>query len=464
MKRIFAIFFISFIVFSCAKIVTPSGGEKDVTPPEFVKSTPYQNSVNFNGKQIKIEFDEYIVLENPINKVLISPQIKPTPEITSNLKTISIKGLDSLKENTTYIIDFADAIKDYNEGNRLNGFSFAFSTGSHIDTLWYEGKILDAFELKPIANKYVLLYSNFDTTYIKTTPSDYLTRTDSNGVFRFHNLAEKNYKLIILDDKNQNKIYDLPNEGIGFSNEILIPYVSDSTSKMRLLKNKFYYSDFVEEKTDSSQNISQRIIKDSLFSINKYEKDTVAFFEGGYDIVFKDTLTKEEFSAFLIENTDTLQVNFLKKNDTLYSLDKDLKMATKYEIIIEKNSISNIYNQTNREFKHNFYYSSQQDYGSLTLNFVDSVSNNACYIFYLYNMAGKVVLEEYALENAKSVSFKNLKEGNYKIKIAIDRNCNKKWDRANFELQEESEKVLIYNKNIFIKKGWTTEEEWIISE
>lgn len=464
MNRLVAIFFTSFLIFSCAKIVTPNGGPKDNLPPKFVESKPYQNSVNFKGNEIEIKFDEYIVLENPNTKVLISPQIKPSPEITSNLKSIHIKGLDSLKENTTYIIDFADAIKDYNEGNRLNGFSFAFSTSDHIDTLWYEGRVLDAFELTAIADKYVLLYSNFDTTYIKNNPSDYLTKTDSNGVFRFHNLADREYKLFILDDKNQNKIYDLANEGIGFSNEILKPYLPDSTAKAKLLKQKFYYTELVEEKAENLQNNPKQERKDTLFHINKYEKDTLDFFKGRYDLVFKDTLSIDSFPALLVKDSDTTEVNFTKTNDTLYSFVSNLDVAKQYEIIVKANSISNIYNQKNIEFKHKFYNSSPESYGTLTLNIKDTISNNACYIFYLYNMAGKIVLEEQMPQNAQSITFKYLKEGTYKIKIAIDQNCNKQWDKANFNTLEESEKVLIYNKNIVIKKTWTTEEEWIISK
>jgi uncharacterized protein (DUF2141 family) len=464
MNRLVAIFFTSFLIFSCAKIVTPNGGPKDNQPPVFVNSKPYQNSINFKGNEIEIKFNEYIVLENPNTNVLISPQIKPNPEITSNLKSIHIKGLDSLKENTTYVIDFANAIKDNNEGNRLNGFSFAFSTSDHIDTLWYEGKVLDAFELTAIPNKYVLLYSNFDTTYIKKNPSDYLTKTDSNGVFRFHNLANGEYKLFILDDKNQNKIYDLANEGIGFSNEILKPYLPDSTAKTRLQKQKFYYTAFVEEKTENLQNPSKQEKKDTLFHINKYEKDTLDFFKGRYDLVFKDTLSTDSFPALLIKDSDTTEVNFTKTNDTIYSFISNLDVAKQYEIIIKANSISNIYNQKNKEYKHKFYNSSPEYYGSLTLNIKDSISNNACYICYLYNMAGKIVLEEQIPKNTNAITFKYLKEGTYKAKIAIDQNCNKQWDKANFNTLEENEKVFIYNKNIVIKKTWTTEEDWIISK
>jgi uncharacterized protein (DUF2141 family) len=310
----------------------------------------------------------------------------------------------------------------------------------------------------------VLLYSNFDTSYMRSHTADYITRTDSNGVFRFRNLAEKDYKLLVLDDKNQNKIYDLPNEGIGFSTKVLKPYLEDSTANEKLIKQIFYYSDFVEKTEETIEAKPQKTITDSLFAISKYEKDTVDYYNNAYQIVFKDTLTKEIFSALLIENSDTLQVEFFKKNDTLYSLNADLKTATQYEIIIEKNTVFNTLKQSNREFKHKFYYSSEQDYGALTLNFKDSISFDACHIFYLYNLAGNLVREEQVAKGEEKISFKNLKEGAYKVKVAIDENCNKTWDKANFELQQENEKVLIYNKVTAVKRGWEIEEEWIISQ
>ena len=463
MNRILFVFCISCLIFSCAKIVTPSGGAKDSIAPIMLKSNPEANSTNFSQKNIEIVFDEFVVLDNPMQKVLISPQISPSPEIIADLKTIKIKGLDSLKENTTYIIDFADAIKDYNEGNRLNGFSFAFSTGKNIDTMWYEGRVLDAFNLTPIANKFVLLYSNFDTSYMRSHTSDYVTRTDSNGVFRFHNLVAKDYKLLVLDDKNQNKIYDLPNEGIGFSNKVLTPYVFDSTANEKLLKQNFYYTNFVEQTSDSLMQTPKKTITDSLFTINKYEKDTVDYYKGSYQIVFKDTLSMNEFPALLINNADTLKVSFEKKHDTLYSLNYTLQPSTQYEIIVEKNAITNLYNQTNRAFKHKFCYSSEKDYGSLIINFKDSVSAfESCCVFYLYDIAGKLVREEKTKKGEGQVSFKNLKEGTYKVKVAIDENCNQQWDKSNFELQQESEKVLIFGKQIMVKRGWIIEQEWNI--
>ena len=143
---------------ACARIVTPSGGAVDRIPPKEMNATPKQNSLNFKDRGFVVEFDEYIVLDNVNQKLLVSPPLRVKPEISAKLKKLYVKGLDSLAENTTYIFDFADAITDFNEGNRLKNFKYAFSTGSQIDSLFYEGRVVEGFSLKNVADKLVLLY------------------------------------------------------------------------------------------------------------------------------------------------------------------------------------------------------------------------------------------------------------------------------------------------------------------
>lgn len=234
------------LVVSCAKIVTPSGGDIDRIPPKAVRFTPAQNSTHFDKTEFRIDFDEYIVLDNVREKLIISPTPKVKPEVTAKLKTIYVKGLDSLEENTTYIFDFADAICDFNEGNRLSGFKYAFSTGATTDSLIFEGRVSDAFSLKGVANKYVILFADTNLNNIYATDGQYITKTDSNGWFAFSNLSKRAFRLLILEDKNQNRRFDLPTESVGFSSSAIMPYVLDSTSSETKKQNTFYYSDLVD--------------------------------------------------------------------------------------------------------------------------------------------------------------------------------------------------------------------------
>ncbi len=260
---------------SCAKMVTPDGGAIDRTAPKQTECIPAQNSLGFKSDNFVVEFDEYIVLDNVSQKLLVSPPLKTKPEISAKLNRLYVKGLDSLAENTTYIFDFADAIRDFNEGNRLSNFKYAFSTGNAIDTLYYAGRVLEAYSLKGVAEKYVLLYSDTILANIYDKPCDYITRTDSTGGFVFSNLADKKYRILVLDDKNQNQRYDLPTEGVGFSEFTVTPYALDSASLANAQYNMVYYEDAKQETQSIIRTwFSDKGVFNIAFALPVYEKFT----------------------------------------------------------------------------------------------------------------------------------------------------------------------------------------------
>ena len=265
MKKVFVAIAFCFLFAACAKIVTPSGGAIDRIPPKQLKSYPEQNSLNFKEREFVIEFDEYIVLDNVMQNLLVSPPLKVKPEVNAKLKKVYVKGLDSLAENTTYIFDFGNSICDFNEGNRLNGFKYSFSTGDYIDTMIFEGRVLEGFTMKPVADKYVMLCK--DTLFSSLYDNDcaYITKTDSNGWFAFSNIANSDYRVLVLDDKNQNKRYDLPTESIGFSEYAVNSYAKDSLSFEKKKKNHIFY----EQVIDTVQKIvTSKFLSKSVFLLS----------------------------------------------------------------------------------------------------------------------------------------------------------------------------------------------------
>ena len=131
---------LALITGGCAQMGYPTGGPKDSLPPVLIKATPEINTVNFSGNKITLQFNEYIDIQNIQDNLLVSPLAKKNPNVSGNLKTLVIKLRDTLKQNTTYTLQFGNAIKDVNEGNVLKNFSFAFSTGNHVDSLFFIGK------------------------------------------------------------------------------------------------------------------------------------------------------------------------------------------------------------------------------------------------------------------------------------------------------------------------------------
>ncbi|MCF0219952.1 MAG: Ig-like domain-containing protein [Muribaculaceae bacterium] len=210
------------LLVACATIGRPEGGARDVTPPQYVRSQPADGELNVNRKKINIFFDENVTLDNASQKVVVSPPQKNQPIISSNGRRVTVELRDTLRDSTTYTIDFADAIKDLNEGNILDGFAMAFSTGPYIDSLAISGMVFEARTLEPAQGMIVGVYSNFTDTTLTTTPFDRVTKTNQLGQFRIRNMAPGTYHVFAVNDLNHDYHWDR-SEDIAFLNTTIVP-------------------------------------------------------------------------------------------------------------------------------------------------------------------------------------------------------------------------------------------------
>ena len=137
---------IALSLWQCARRGSPTGGDKDTTPPVLLQAFPPSGTTNFSGKHIRLSFDEFVVTKDLRKQLIISPPMNTFPIIspTSASRRLDISLLDTLKPNTTYVLNFGNSIQDYNEGNPYTDFKYVFSTGATIDSLWYEGDVTDA--------------------------------------------------------------------------------------------------------------------------------------------------------------------------------------------------------------------------------------------------------------------------------------------------------------------------------
>jgi len=225
------------IGYSCASMGTPDGGPYDEMPPKFVGSNPGMRAVNVKNQKIELEFDEFIKLEKAAEKVVVSPPQLEQPEIKVVGKKVALELFDTLKDATTYTIDFSDAIVDNNEGNPMGHFTYSFSTGGTIDTMEVSGTVLNAADLEPIKGIQVGLHKNLNDSALTTLPFDRVSRTDSRGHFIIRGVAPGKYRIYALMDGNQNYLYDSKTETVAFSDSIIIPSMMPATRQDTIWKD-----------------------------------------------------------------------------------------------------------------------------------------------------------------------------------------------------------------------------------
>jgi len=229
------------ILFGCAQQVAPTGGPKDETPPKILSEIPKNLSTDFQSNQIVISFDEFIELKSPAEQVVISPPMLKSPSYQLKQKSLVVKFEQALSPNTTYTINFGEAIRDNNEGNVLANYTYVFSTGAHLDSMQVKGKLVDAITGEPEKDALVMLYKNdIDWLPLDTIP-DFFTRSLEDGSFLIKHVGNQPYKIFALKDENANYRFDVREEKIGFIDSLILPYaplmavvpdttVSDSTA------------------------------------------------------------------------------------------------------------------------------------------------------------------------------------------------------------------------------------------
>lgn len=209
---------------ACASIGNPDGGPYDEDPPVLLKSLPGIGATNVKEGRVVLDFNENIKLVNAFEKVIVSPPQAEIPEIKYSGKRVTVELKDSLRPNTTYSIDFNDAIADNNEGNPYENFAYVFSTGSEVDTFAVSGTVLNAEDLEPIKGIVVGLHSNVNDSAFTGLPFDRVSRTDSRGRFTIKGIAPGSYRVYALADANNNNLFDQKSERLAFMSDLVTPY------------------------------------------------------------------------------------------------------------------------------------------------------------------------------------------------------------------------------------------------
>ena len=517
---------IALSIYGCAQVVPLTGGDKDETPPKELKSTPENKSINFAAKTITIEFDEFIRLQNLQQQLIVSPVMEKQPEVSVKGKKLIIKLIEELTPNTTYSINFGNAIIDITENNPIPNYKYVFSTGDYLDSLSFSGNVLFAQDLKPKEKVYVMLYQNLDDSVPYLKKPKYVAITDKEGNFSVSNIAKGTYKVFALEDINSNYIYDLPNEQIAFFENTI--NLDSNLSKQQLFlfeeeqdnqyvkkvehkefgKVVFYLNQpsenvlittnikekirwYIEERNPTNDTITHWLLGVGNFKEVKY------YVSEGKKTIDTSAVTFIEQSKFK-DTTLTLNSNVTP----IFDLNKNIHLSTPRPINIfnqenitlledsvpvkfEVNQLNNTRNyEINYSFKENTDYILQilpttfQDIlglknDSVIANFKTKKESDYGNIilkmdvnfetpYILQLLRNNKVIDEKHINNSQTLNYSYLTPGDYTLHLIVDENNNRKWDTGEYLKSQQPETVIHYQKTIKIRPNWDNEIIWNI--
>ncbi len=432
----------------CANIQPPLGGPKDTLAPSLIKAIPALNTVNFNENKITLQFNEYVKLDNLNENLIINPPAERFPAIEGKLRTVSIKIKDTLQPNTTYTLNFGNAIKDVNEGNPLKNFSYSFSTGAHIDSLELQGKVILAETGQPDSSLIVVLYSNMNDSAVAKEKPRFVTRLNGKGEFHFDHLPAGSFNIFALKDEGL-KRYTNNEILLAFFDRPISTYPVDTTILLRA---------FAGEKPPPKAATAAAKGKEAKIqystSLENGEQDLL----NPLTISFANKITG--FDTAKIKLTDTLYSIMPG-----YSIIKDTSLKTikivqqwkehmPYKLVLGKgfahDSAGNSYAKSDTV---SFVARGEADYGSIKLKFtgIDNASHPV-----LQWVENNAIVQSMPLTSGEYRA-KLFSPGQYKIRILYDANNNGIWDTGNYWKKIQPEKVIAVDQSISIKANWDNE-------
>ncbi|MDC1034376.1 Ig-like domain-containing protein [Flavobacteriaceae bacterium] len=332
MKKLIYIVLSIVVISGCAKRGSPSGGPVDSIPPVLINASPKINSINFDSKEIRLTFDEFVKLDNVDEQLIISPpinkssyEVKPLNGVT---KKVFLEFIDSLETETTYSINFGNSIKDNNEGNPLTFFSYTFSTGETIDSFYVKGNISDAFDKETDDYISIHLYridSIFNDSIIYNNRPTYISNSLDSTSYQFKNIKEGKYLILALKDIDNNYFFDPFYDKIGFIDS-LITLPRDSIINFKLFKEEtsliwnkphFINSEKIGFGYYGKLDLKNIKIESSLPDSVNYtytkenEKDTLIFW------LSRNSFDSLNFNLIEKDTTKLVTVKFDRAKDTL---------------------------------------------------------------------------------------------------------------------------------------------------
>lgn len=521
-------FVLALMMVSCAQMVAPSGGPKDETPAHLIRTYPSHKTPHFRSSKIILQLDEYFVLNNPSEQIVISPPLAVKPEYTINKKRLVIDlKKQALRPNTTYTINFGNAIGDLHENNLLQNLTYVFGTGANIDSFYVQGTSVNAYNNQPEKGMMAALYlknSFTDSTPFKELPY-YFSKTRPDGTFSIENIPVDAYELLVFGDANNNLKYD-KNELIGFTSDSIVlgdsiahpvrlfAYKPDPYSPGKILDTfskepgVFTFAAYKISAFAFAPENKKSIVWSDHYNAN--ETDTLQVFSGETDSVFRYTYnyqdrildgvvaTRRRGKPFVftwkvnktVELNDTIRFSFshpVASWDTArFRLTQDtIPIVPVYLRISPDRRYLDCYYPWQEGMAYNLLVKDSAftslngrfSSGSTRMQWVCKLqkeygslklnvvnTERKVVVLQLLNEAESTVYKEFQIDDSRVIVLPAVIPGKYKLKLIDDRNHNARWDNGVYAGRRSPERVYYYNEVLNLRAYWDVEQTIDINE
>lgn len=515
-KYLYSIF-VLFLFTGCANVIPPSGGPEDLIPPQVMKITPdKEHNTNFSGNAIIFEFSEPIEINSFKKNTIITPD-PGTVDYSINKKKLIIKFKDDLKPNTTYRIVLDKTVRDITKRNEMGNVQYAFSTGSHIDSLSINGQVKLLLTNGIVANALIGLYEYSDTLNISKEKPYYYAYTNALGFFNINYLKQGKYEMYAFLDKNNNFKWETSKELIGYLSHPLELNNSKDSLQFLITAHDTTSTRYVYDKEEGNGNLIH--FNKGIKSIELEPEVKYTISESGTDVMLYTTFTadssyysfnysdssgiQQSKSLYLKKRGEIQNVKFREKisvnnqtkqpSDTLsitFAFNEPIEKVIEDSIKIQLDTTYIPWNSFNIDYNNSktiVSLTSKEDltfdtvrvylkdsafvsiYGNKSRPYASSkimkgldeygiikgsiVTIEKSYIIELLDKTFNKVKELYTPE-VSSFEFKDLDPGEYNIRVLIDTNGNGKYDMGDITQKTQPEPIYIFPDAIMIRKNW----------
>jgi hypothetical protein len=436
----------------CANMIPPTGGPRDSIPPILIAETPIDSATNVTPKRITFVFNEYVEIQNPQENVLVSPTQNNLPIIDYKLRTVTVRLRDTLEPNTTYTINFGNAIKDINEGNVFKDFSYVFSTGSKIDVFTFSGKVILAETGKIDTTLVAILHRNLDDSAVAKERPRYIAKLDGQGNFTFRNLPAGTFALYATPNDYARR-YDDPSELFAFADKPIV--IADSTPPVTL--NAYVDSPKPAPKAVAVTTTGRE--KRVRYTTN-LDGSTLSILTP-LQLTFNRKITSFDSSLVRLTTAELAPVpNYSMGRDTsgtVFTIEHTWPAGTSFNLILAAGAfVDSAGNNLGRADTIKFATKRAEEYGLVRLRFnnLDTAKHPV-----LQLVQNERIVRSVALTRREWLE-KLIEPGEYELRVLFDTNRNGVWDPGKFfDTRRQPELVRSIAEKLTVRGNWDNERD-----